>query len=145
MFVKSEKRNPSGPRPSATKCPCVTPRLAVVGGMSVARVGEKKASVLRSALSEAAPLSELTVASVRSTWPRATSAPPLPVLAHLAAPSAPPSPSRACCPKPSVLELQRHSADFLDPEHLGVHTNSGLNPSNGPSPVIPLRPIVPPW
>jgi hypothetical protein len=36
---------------------------------------------------EATPLSELTVAPVRRAWPRATSAPPLPVLAHLIAPS----------------------------------------------------------
>jgi hypothetical protein len=37
MFVKSEKGNPSGPRLSATKCPCVTPGLAVMGG-NVCRV-----------------------------------------------------------------------------------------------------------
>jgi hypothetical protein len=32
MFVKLEKGNPSGPRLPVTKCPCVAPRLAVVGG-----------------------------------------------------------------------------------------------------------------
>jgi hypothetical protein len=59
---------------------------------------------------EAAPLSELTVAPVRSAWPRATSAPPLPVLAHLAGPFVRPrepeiesTPSRARAPFYSLV------------------------------------------
>jgi hypothetical protein len=65
---------------------------------------------VRSGLIEAAPLSELTVAPVQSAWPRATSALPLPVLAHLTVPSVHPrepelesTPSRARAPFYSLV------------------------------------------
>jgi hypothetical protein len=80
---------------------------------------------------EAAPLSELTIAPVRSAWPRATSAPPLPVLAHIAVPSVRPrepelesTPSRARAP---FYSLVARAADRRGPTPLAAPSPSRVH------------------
>jgi hypothetical protein len=68
---------------------------------------------------EAAPLSKLTIAPVRKAWPRATSAPPLPVLAHLTAPSVRPREpeleSTPSCARAPFYSLVARAADRRAP------------------------------
>jgi hypothetical protein len=61
--------------------------------------------------------------------PRLSSAPPLPPRAL------PRRPAPPAMESPRLHLRERHPS----PEHLGIHANSGLDPSYGPSPVSPLR------